>query len=259
MDSAHSSAICMQLPKTTLSYPTTPTWSFFCATMENQLALTCAFSAKQSRQRRRAASGTSRPLEMNLVRTFATIYFSCTRYYDVTPLPCRLYGLGKALSLKIIASSSLFRDKARQFGKQDATIDGVVDAGDAARACLYNGKDGDNLDDLRYSKCCSNVATNKARIRPRHCPYFCGDEMWVYLQVQHLLSERDRVGVDGDGWKSSPDYDIPIPPSPDDLLRIIRCNCTTDCSTARCSCSTHNMLCCPACGQCRGVGFAIAA
>ena len=61
----------------------------------------------------------------------------------------RLYGLGKALSLKRITSSSFFRDKARQFSKQDATIDEVVDAGDAALVCLYNGKDGDNLDTLR--------------------------------------------------------------------------------------------------------------
>ena len=25
----------------------------------------------------------------------------------------------------------------------------------------------------------------------------------------HLLSEIDRVGVNGEGWKSSPDYDMP--------------------------------------------------
>ena len=32
----------------------------------------------------------------------------------------RLYGLGRALSLKRMTSSSFFRDKARQFSKQDA-------------------------------------------------------------------------------------------------------------------------------------------
>ena len=40
----------------------------------------------------------------------------------------RLYGHGKALSLKIITLSSFIRDTARQFSKQDAMIDEVVDA-----------------------------------------------------------------------------------------------------------------------------------
>ena len=50
------------------------------------------------------------------------------------------------------------------FSKQDATIYDVVAAGDAALVCRYNGKDGDNLDALKF---CSKVATNGAR---KHCP-----------------------------------------------------------------------------------------
>ena len=33
---------------------------------------------------------------------------------------------------------------------------------------------------------------------------------------------------------------------------MIHCNCTTDCSTARCSCQKHGLPCSLACGQCRG-------
>ena len=77
--------------------------------------------------------------------------------YDTTS---RLYGLGKGLSLKRFTSSVLFRDKAEQFGKKDATVDDVIDAGEAALVCLYSGKEGDNLDGLRYAKCCDKVATN---------------------------------------------------------------------------------------------------
>ena len=129
----------------------------------------------------------------------------------------RLYGLGKALSLKRITSSSLFRDNARQFSKQDATIDEVVDAGDAALVCLYNGKDGDNLDALRYSKVlqqgCNQQRTHPA---PNIAPDFCGGKVSQHARVPagttvdgHLLSERDRVGVDGEGWTSIPGYDRP--------------------------------------------------
>ena len=71
----------------------------------------------------------------------------------------------------------------------------------------------------------------------------------------HLVSERYIVGVDGEGLRPISEYDIYLPTSPDDLLRIIRCNCaTTDCSTARSRCPKHDLGCSPACGQCRGVG-----
>ena len=45
-----------------------------------------------------------------------------------------------------------------------------------------------------------------------------------------------------------------MPPAPDDLLKIIRCNCQTDCSNMRCTCRKHNVKCSVACGNCRGSG-----
>ena len=47
---------------------------------------------------------------------------------------------------------------------------------------------------------------------------------------------------------------IGIEPAPQELLKMIRCNCTTDCSSARCSCQKHGLPCTQACGQCRGSG-----
>ena len=43
-------------------------------------------------------------------------------------------------------------------------------------------------------------------------------------------------------------------PAPENLLRVIRCNCMADCSTLRCTCKKHNIECSPACGNCRGSG-----
>ena len=34
-----------------------------------------------------------------------------------------------------------------------------------------------------------------------------------------------------------------IAPAPQELLKIIRCNCATDCTTTRCSCQKHGMKC----------------
>ena len=34
-----------------------------------------------------------------------------------------------------------------------------------------------------------------------------------------------------------------MPPAPAELLKIIRCNCTTDSETAGCTCKKHGMKC----------------
>ena len=85
----------------------------------------------------------------------------------------------------------MFRDKAEQFCKKDATVDDVIDAGEAELVCLYSGKEGDNLDGLRYAKLGDKVATNKVHIRPQTLPPTSAAARYhnirVYLQVQQWL------------------------------------------------------------------------
>ena len=42
------------------------------------------------------------------------------------------------------------------------------------------------------------------------------------------------------------------PPAPEELLKVIRSNCNTDCSSQRCSCKKHGMKCSLTCGNCKG-------
>jgi len=60
------------------------------------------------------------------------------------------------------------------------------------------------------------------------------------------------------GWKKNDDKLMPLltdlSPAPSELLKIIRCNCQTDCSSTRCTCKKHNVKCSVACGNCRGSG-----
>ena len=60
------------------------------------------------------------------------------------------------------------------------------------------------------------------------------------------------------GWKVINGKLLPVmtdvSPAPENILRIIRCNCHADCSTTRCTCRTHSLVCSSACGQCRGSG-----
>ena len=81
--------------------------------------------------------------------------------------------------------------------------------------------------------------------------------MRVYLKVQQWLVVCNMKETDW-GWMTKDENVVPVmtdlPPAPDELLRVIRSNCITDCSTARCSCRKHSLECSHACGQCRDIG-----
>ena len=122
----------------------------------------------------------------------------------------RLYGLGKGLLLKRFTSSALFKDNAEQFCKKDATVDVGIDAAEAALVC---GKEGDNLDGLRYAKFCNKVATNKVHIRPQTLPRPSAaaryHNMRVYLQVQQWLVVCNMKETDW-GWMTKYENVVPL-------------------------------------------------
>ena len=85
---------------------------------------------------------------------------------------------------------------------------------------------------------------------PQHASIHAGTAVAGCLQY-----EGDILGVDDKGRepRSCPVM-AGLPPTPDEPLRVIRCNCTTDYSTARRRCRKHSLGCSPACGQCQGIG-----
>lgn len=42
-----------------------------------------------------------------------------------------------------------------------------------------------------------------------------------------------------------------LPPAPEALLRVVRCNCKKDCQSKRCTCRKHGLVCSVACGGCK--------
>lgn len=44
-----------------------------------------------------------------------------------------------------------------------------------------------------------------------------------------------------------------LKPASESLLRVVRCNCLSDCSSMRCICKKHDLECSAACGYCRGI------
>ncbi len=137
------------------------------------------------------------------------------------------------------------------FNIVESTQEDVIAAGEKALVCLYNGKPGDNLDALRYKRNCEKVATSNSLVKPQSLPPTSAAakfySLWVFFQIHEwkgLLD--DTLHADQWGWNATPVH-LPVmtdlAPAPDNLLKIIRCTCQTDCSSLRCTCRKHNLLC----------------
>ena len=172
----------------------------------------------------------------------------------------RILGIGKGTILKKFKGNFALTQAANVFDSPTSNQAEIATAGEKAFVALYNGKAKDSLNTLRFSRYCEKVAKNLNKVEPRSLPPTSAAAKFhsyrVFLQVCQWKNHQCDLQADSWGWTHSDMGYFPIPtdlaPAPADLLKIIRCNCTTDCSSSRCSCQKHGMKCSMACGQCRG-------
>ncbi len=196
-------------------------------------------------------------LKLNLVLKYVAILSFYMLYSDVTLLPTSMV-LERAL---LSRSSSQVQEQAREFSTESATCEKVCIAGEQALVILYGSSVGESLDSLRYKRFCEKVSTSNSCIYPQTPPPTSAAAKYHSLRVYLQILEWKGCGDINPfkwGWKESNGKFAPIltdlPPAPDDLLKMIRCNCPTDCSSMRCTCRKHHVKCSPACGNCRGSG-----
>jgi len=159
----------------------------------------------------------------------------------------QLYGIGKGASLKKFRASKYFQEQAKLFCATSATQKDIIAAGEQALVVLYGGKPRETLDCLRYKLFCEKVATNVTFIHPQTLPPTSAAAKYhscrVYLQIQEWRGHGNKFQPLEWGWKECDGTLMPLltdlPPAPDDLLKMIRCNCQTDCSTMRCMCKKY--------------------
>ena len=77
----------------------------------------------------------------------------------------------------------------------------------------------------------------------------------TYFQVQTWM-DNDLNPLDW-GWEKKNGQYMPIMttqnPAPDELMRLIACNCTKNqCHTLRCECKRSGLKCTVMCGRCQG-------
>ena len=179
----------------------------------------------------------------------------------------RLFGIGKGSILKKFKEKAKLQKAALIFDNLHSTQAQIDQAGESALVLIYNGKKGDSLNGLRYKKYCEKVATSLSQVDPKLLPPTAAAASFhskrVFLQINQWKDSECDLLPEEWGWTQSETGLHPIatnqPPAPAELLKIIRCNCTTDCASARCSCQKHGMKCSMACGQCHGTSCSNAA
>jgi hypothetical protein len=145
------------------------------------------------------------------------------------------------------------------FNDPSAKATDVVAAGEKATVSLYNGSESDSLDVLRFKRFSEKVVRNTVSIKPQSLPPTSAaakfHSMRAYYQTQ-VWRGNDRLLATEWGWYIEDGQLLPIltdlPPAPNTVLEMVRCNCKADCASGRCSCRSHNLDCSPACGECRG-------
>ncbi|KAG1690300.1 hypothetical protein GQR58_007643 [Nymphon striatum] len=168
----------------------------------------------------------------------------------------QVYDIGKGASLKKFKTSAHFRDQSNVFDRQAASTDDVIEAGEKALACLYNGNPGESLNVVRHKRFCQKVAFNTSHVQPQSLrPTSAAAKhhsLRVYYQVQQWkgIAANELRPCDW-GWQKSSSGLVPVqtdlPPAPKELLKMIRCNCQTDCSSLKCTCKKHDIECSAAC------------
>ena len=138
----------------------------------------------------------------------------------------------------------------------------IAETGEKLFVRLYNGRDSDSLDKLRLVKYLQRLATGTNQVEPKLLPPTSAAAKFHSFRAYYQIQEWACLGIDGRlmpeewGWHLQQGQLLPIqtdlPPAPEELLNVIRCGCTTDCSSQRCSCRKVGLGCTNACGGCRG-------
>ena len=176
-------------------------------------------------------------------------------------LPMHL--VGKSVPVKRLQQKNkLFENGAKVFLWTNSDHQMIAATGEKLLVDIYNGNDGDTLDKLRLVKYHQKVSTGSKQVQPKVLPPTSAAAKYHSYRVSYQVQEWACLGTSlelmpeewGEGGLQLQRRQLlpDISPVPEELLNVIRCGCTTDCSSHRCSCRKVGLSCTTACEQCRG-------
>lgn len=172
----------------------------------------------------------------------------------------RIFGVGKKLAFqKLVKGEHLMQSCANAFTSPSQTSDVIENLGIKMMAIMYGGKYTDSLESLRCNIFSKKVVSAKSFVTPERLPPTASSTKFhclrVYYQIMVWIQREHDMDPLNWGWKREQNQYVPIMTemnaAPENLLKMIHCNCSTACSTPCCSCRRHGLPCTAACGLCQ--------
>ncbi|KAG1678682.1 hypothetical protein GQR58_013306 [Nymphon striatum] len=172
----------------------------------------------------------------------------------------QVFGMGKKpFFQKVAKGDEQLKYCALAFTKPGQTADTIEQHGNQSMVLLFSGKQTDYLASLRHSVFKKKVVSASSFVAPARLPPTASatkfHSLRAYYQIMTWLGLESNLDATDWGWKIEDNQFVPVTtaknPAPDNLLKIVHCNCTTACTTQRCTCRRYGLPCTSACGQCQ--------
>ena len=123
---------------------------------------------------------------------------------------------------------------------------------------IFKGNTDQTISSLRHKRLIEKEATAKSFVEPETSPPIKSatkyHSFWKYFQIMQWKEESNLRAVDWE-WTVKSNKFIPVltqlKAASQSILKIIRCQCKTDCSSRRYRCRKNNLTCSYACWSCR--------
>ena len=172
-----------------------------------------------------------------------------------------IFGLGKGTVYQRLTKNANLLPFLEVMLEGNASKEEVTSAGVAIMAAACGGKETENLGQMRYKTYCRIVTKNLGRFQAERLPpsenatHF--HALRVHMQVVCWATcGSTQLNPEHWGWRVERGRLIPETmtekPGPPHLMKVIRCNCTTNCSSRQCTCRKNGLKCVSACGNCNG-------
>ena len=172
----------------------------------------------------------------------------------------RIFGIGKKSAFqKLVKSDPVMKSCACAFIVQNKSQEDISELGKDLMVDLFGGKSKDTLSSLRCINFTKKVTIAKAFVTPERLPPTSSatrfHSLRVYYQIMVWMDMANDMNPTDWGWKEESRQLIPVMTeknaAPDELLKVIHCNCSAGCKSSRCTCRRYGLPCTAACGPCQ--------
>lgn len=183
----------------------------------------------------------------------ALLFLHAVSGCDTTSRP---YGIGK---VTVLTKYAALKNSISVFMSPCSSKGEITKAGLEALLEIYGCQTSPSLTSARVMKFQQKVATSAGYVPPEKLPPTDDAASFHAFRTYHQVQawRGNDISPEAWGWIESPPGLMPVrmtqPAAPEQLLKIIRCNCGGQCEKRSCTCRKNGLLCTPACGQCKGI------